>query len=130
MQDIVWLTPAGLEMTDADWHTGYARSLGVFLNGDAITEPGPWGDDVRDQSFLLLFNANREPVTFALPGGRLGVGWEVLIDTATGGTAIGTRAGRSIELTGRSIMVLRGTGRPGVRRASGRSPASRRSAPG
>jgi glycogen operon protein len=127
LQDLVWLTPAGLEMTDADWQTGYARSLGVFLNGDAITEPGPWGEDVRDQSFLLLFNANREPVTFALPGGRLGVGWEVLIDTATGGTAIGAKADRSIELTERSIMVLRGTAAgPGVRRASGRSPASRR----
>jgi len=110
LQDIVWLTPAGREMTDADWHTGYARSLGVFLNGDAITEPGPWGEAVRDQSFLLLFNAHREPVTFVLPGSRLGVGWDVLIDTAAGGTAITDRAGRSIELTGRSIMVLRGTG--------------------
>ncbi len=74
LQDILWLTPVGQEMTDADWHTGYARSLGVFLNGDAITEPGPWGEDVRDQSFLLLFNAHREPVTFTLhrdqrPGG-------------------------------------------------------------
>ena len=74
LQDLVWLTPAGLEMTDADWHIGYARSLGVFLNGDAITEPGPWGEDVRDQSFLLLFNANREPVTFALPGAGWGSG--------------------------------------------------------
>jgi isoamylase len=131
LQDIVWLTPAGLEMTDADWHTGYARSLGVFLNGDAITEPGPWGEAVRDQSFLLLFNANREPVTFVLPGGRLGVGWDVLIDTAAGGTGTGHPAGRSIELTGRSIMVLRGTGAgPGAPRVSGRSPASRRSARG
>jgi glycogen operon protein len=129
LQDIIWLTPAGQEMTDADWHTGYARSLGVFLNGDGITEPGPWGEDVRDQSFLLLFNAHREPVTFTLPGGRLGVGWEVLIDTATGGTAINAQVGRSIELTGRSIMVLRGTGPgPGPRPASGLSPASRRSA--
>jgi glycogen operon protein len=129
LQDIIWLTPAGQEMTDADWHTGYARSLGVFLNGDGITEPGPWGEDVRDQSFLLLFNAHREPVTFTLPGGRLGVGWEVLIDTATGGTAINAQVGRSIELTGRSIMVLRGTGPgPGPRPASGPSPASRRSA--
>ncbi len=131
LQDILWLTPVGQEMTDADWHTGYARSLGVFLNGDAITEPGPWGEDVRDQSFLLLFNAHREPVTFTLPGGRLGVGWEVLIDTAAGGTEINGQAGRSIELTGRSIMVLRGTGAgPGALRASGRSPASRRSARG
>ncbi len=112
LQDIVWLTPAGRQMTDNDWHTGYARSLGVFLNGDAITEPGPRGNAVRDQSFLLLFNANREPVTFVLPGRRIGDGWEVLVDTATvpGGTAITSRAAASVQLTGRSIMVLRGVG--------------------
>ncbi|WP_235558266.1 glycogen debranching protein GlgX, partial [Sphaerimonospora mesophila] len=32
VRDIVWLTPAGEEMTDADWDTGYAKSLAVFLN--------------------------------------------------------------------------------------------------
>ena len=41
LRDIIWLTPSGREMTDADWHGGYARSLAVFLNGDAITEPAP-----------------------------------------------------------------------------------------
>jgi isoamylase len=126
LQDIVWLTPAGRQMTDRDWHTGYARSLAVFLNGDAITEPGPRGDIVRDQSFLLLFNANREPVSFTLPDSRYGPGWDVLISTATAagvagspatgtgaaatsaGATIAVQAGRSIELAGRSIMVLRG----------------------
>jgi isoamylase len=99
-------------MTDRDWNTGYARSLAVFLNGDAITEPGPRGDAVRDQSFLLLFNANREPVSFTLPDGRYRPGWEVLINTAATAAAAGAagtvQAGRSIKLAGRSIMVLRG----------------------
>ena len=103
-------------MTHNDWQTGYARSLTVFLNGDAITEPGPRGDTVRDDSFLLLFNANREPVTFTLPGGRFGPGWDVVISTATAvgaaapdaAGAITVRPGQSIELAGRSIMVLRG----------------------
>jgi isoamylase len=114
LQDIVWLTPAGRQMTDGDWQTGYARSLGVFLNGDAITEPGPRGESVRDQSFLLLFNANREPVTFTVPDDRFDPGWEVLIDTATvpaapaAGHVITVPSGGSVELTGRSIMVLRG----------------------
>jgi isoamylase len=109
LQDIVWLTPAGREMTDSDWHAGYARSLAVFLNGDAITEPGPHGETVRDDNFLLLFNAHREPVRFTLPGRRLGPGWDVLIDTATAGPAEGSVPPEgSVELTGRSIMVLRG----------------------
>jgi isoamylase len=109
LQDIVWLTPTGRQMTDNDWHTGYARSLGVFLNGDAITEPGPRGDTVRDQSFLLLFNAHREPVTFALPGRRFGDAWDALIDTAStpGDTTISYQVTSSVTLAGRSIMILR-----------------------
>jgi glycogen operon protein len=134
LQDIVWLTPAGRTMTDNDWQTGYARSLTVFLNGDAITEPGLRGEPVRDDSFLLLFNANREPVAFTVPGVRFGPGWEVLISTATAvgapapgptGTVI-VRPGWRIELAGRSIMVLRGIEDSPP---SAGSPASPRSAP-
>jgi glycogen operon protein len=134
LQDIVWLTPAGRKMTDNDWQTGYARSLTVFLNGDAITEPGLRGEPVRDDSFLLLFNANREPVVFTVPGVRFGPGWEVLISTATavGAPAPGptgtvtVRPGWRIELAGRSIMVLRGIEDSP---ASAASPALPRSAP-
>jgi glycogen operon protein len=119
LQDIVWLTPAGKQMTDADWNTGYARSLAVFLNGDAITEPGPRGDAVRDESFLLLFNASRDAVTFTLPSRKFGNGWEVLIDTAAwpAGSVAAARPGQRVEVSGRSIMVLRGPGaRPALRR--------------
>jgi isoamylase len=112
LKDIVWLTPAGQQMTDPDWHTGYARSLAVFLNGDAITEPGPRGDAVRDESFLLLFNASPEAVTFTLPGAGFGAGWEVLVDTAAWPAlgVLSARPGQRVELAGRSIMVLRGPG--------------------
>ena len=54
--DIIWLTPAGHEMTQSDWDAGYARSLAVYLNGDAISEPDPRGDPISDDRFLLLFN--------------------------------------------------------------------------
>src|SRR5690606_22286501 len=47
---VAWLTPAGGEMREADWHNG-ARSLAVFLSGDAISEPGPRGERIRDDSF-------------------------------------------------------------------------------
>ena len=44
--------PTDAEMTDDDWEVGYARSLAVFLNGDAITAPGPRGERIVDDSFL------------------------------------------------------------------------------
>jgi hypothetical protein len=49
-------------------------------------------------------------VTFVLPGRRFGNAWDVLVDTAIapGGDAITSPAGTSVQLAGRSIMVLRG----------------------
>jgi len=81
--DIMWLTPAGKEMTEADWRAGYAKSVAVFLNGAAINEPDPRGDPVTDTKFLLLFNAGEDPVTFTLPEMRLSGDWEIVIDTMT-----------------------------------------------
>jgi isoamylase len=111
LQDIVWLTPAGTRMTDEDWHTGYARSMAVFLNGDAITEPDPRGDTVRDRRFLLLFNADRNAVTFSLPGSEFGPGWDVLTDTGAwpAGALLAAQPGQNLQLSGRSLMILRGT---------------------
>jgi glycogen operon protein len=119
LADIAWLTPSGREMTDRDWDTAYARAMMVFLNGEAITEPGPRGEAVRDDSFLILFSAYHEPLTFTLPGPRFGRCWAVTVDTATGRSGEDSetqhRAGAQILLPGHSMMALRRTvaGRPG-----------------
>src|SRR4029077_11498295 len=55
--DIALLHRAGREMTGADWKTGYAKAMGVSLNGDASAEPDRRGERVRDETFLLLFSA-------------------------------------------------------------------------
>ena len=49
LDDLVWFRPDGEEMTDDDWENGYARAVGVFLNGDAIPTPGRlrWPDRRR-----------------------------------------------------------------------------------
>ncbi|SNT51738.1 glycogen operon protein [Actinomadura meyerae] len=108
--DIAWLTPAGDSMTDQDWNVGFAKSLGVFLNGDAITEPDPRGRRVRDDSFLLLVNAGSEPVEFILPGAEYGERWEFALDTAEPGS-VGERprvkARDAVPLTDRALLVLR-----------------------
>jgi glycogen operon protein len=79
--DITWLTPAAAEMTVADWRSD-ARALAVLLNGSAITEPGPRGEVIIDDSFLLLFNAGDQPVTFTLAAHGQAANWEVIVDTA------------------------------------------------
>ena len=108
-RDIVWLTPAGEEMTESDWHTGYARAVAVYLNGDAITEPDSRGQRVRDDSFLLLLNAHSEPITFRLPDTSFGEHWEVSLDTATGLAADRDplKAAEEVEVIDRGLLVLR-----------------------
>jgi glycogen operon protein len=107
--DIVWLTPAGQDMTEADWSTSYANSLAVFLNGDAISEPDPRGEKISDARFLLLFNANSDPITFTLPEASFAAGWEVVIDTALGIAGSVHAPKKEIEVCDRAVVVLRST---------------------
>lgn len=82
--EISWLKPDGHPMDDADWNAGFARSLMVFLNGDAIPEPDAMGRPVTDDRFLLLFNAHSEPIDFVLPGAAYGSEWTVRLDSTSG----------------------------------------------
>jgi glycogen operon protein len=80
--DIAWFTLAGEEMTDHDWDAGFVKSLTVFLNGRAISEPDRRGERVSDDSFLLLFNASEQDLTFTIPPRRYGQRWAKALDTA------------------------------------------------
>ncbi|MEU0937963.1 MULTISPECIES: glycogen debranching protein GlgX [unclassified Embleya] len=81
LTDIAWFTPTGEEMSDGDWWAAAAKSVAVFLNGNAISEPDPRGQKITDDSFLLLFNASHETEEFTIPDG-LGTTWTVVVDTA------------------------------------------------
>jgi glycogen operon protein len=107
--DIAWFTPSGREMTDADWKTGYAKAMGVFLNGDAITEPDPRGEQVRDETFLLLFSADSQPARFTLPAEDFGHQWEVVLDTGSAGSADGRPPATTISGNGVPHPALPGS---------------------
>jgi len=108
--DIAWLTPAGLPMTDADWDAGFAKSLAVFLNGDAISEPGPRAEQIVDDSFLLLFNAAEHPLEFTIPSPGFGEHWVTVLDTddpQVAGDGDAVKPGDVVRLVDRSLRVLR-----------------------
>jgi glycogen operon protein len=100
-------------MTQADWARGDAFALGAFLNGAEIPSLTPEGEAVVDESFIVLFNAWREPVTFVLPPARFGRRWAHELCTAEperrpNGTAYRARA--AVPLEARALRVLRRVG--------------------
>ncbi|WP_449385140.1 glycogen debranching protein GlgX [Cellulomonas soli] len=123
--DIAWLTPSGEHMQEQAWRDEQASSVMVFLNGDAITEPDKRGAPIVDDSFLVLFNAEPEPTTFRLPPAQFGPWWSVVLDTDsrfTAGTTL--RAGRSVDLSDRSIVILTRRSHPAPADSQGSSRAA------
>jgi glycogen operon protein len=110
LSDIAWFTPAGEEMTDDDWAAGFAKSLSVFLNGDAISEPGPRGERIADDSFLLLFNASELDLEFCIPPQRYGEQWLKVLDSAVPLSALAdtpaAKPGDGVPVPSRCLQVF------------------------
>ncbi len=83
-RSVVWFGPDGLEMSDAEWHHGFARCLGLYLAGDGIGERDARGAPVVDDDLLLLLNAHHDAIPFILPGFRSLRRWRIAVDTARG----------------------------------------------
>jgi glycogen operon protein len=107
LPDVWWFRPDGRRMTQKDWQNANAHTLGVFLNGDEIPSRTREGHEITDDSFLLLFNAYGEQITFTLPTRRFGLRWRVELSTADGAAegVIGARS--QIEVAGRSVVLLK-----------------------
>jgi glycogen operon protein len=106
LPDAWWFRPDGRRMTQRDWNNAETRTLGVFLNGREIRERTAHGEPIAGDSFLLLFNAEPEPVVFTLPTRRFGSRWTV--EAATGEAPeqpLGARA--LIAVQERSLILLR-----------------------
>jgi glycogen operon protein len=109
IKDIHWLKPDGTDMSDQEWGHEFARCLGVYLSGEALTERDRRGHLLRDDNFLVLFNAHHDTLAFQLPAARPGVRWQVLLDTAhaQGLDVDGYYASYdSYPMTGRSLALL------------------------
>src|SRR5450759_3309975 len=104
--DVGWFKPDGQSMTDEDWDVGYARSLGMFLNGSGIPGHDEHGRPVTDDSFILLCNAHGGGVRWTIPAEYAGT-WRLILDTRRPQAEVGPTdvAGR-ITTSGRSIAVL------------------------
>jgi hypothetical protein len=94
-------------MTESDWGVAYARSVGVFLNGEGIGSVDERGRPILDDSFYLILNGHHATLDFVLP--EVGAGlWTVVVDTAEPSTEGSEFAcSEVVEVLGRSVQLLR-----------------------
>jgi glycogen operon protein len=112
ISDIAWFKPDGAEMNDNDWQASYAKTIGVFLNGDALPWQDPRGHPVRSESFFLILNAHNEPIEFTVPAEEWGREWMAVLDTAhDDGRADDRRRkpGDRLWIADRSVLLLQRT---------------------
>jgi glycogen operon protein len=106
---VAYFGGGGTELSEAE-RSRPCDTLAVFMNGEAITEPGPQGEQILDDSFLLILNGPR-PTSFRLPGQPWAETFEVVFDTALPDHPIVEVAGDAeLALEGRSVVLLRRTG--------------------
>ena len=116
LADIAWFGPNGREMTEREWLSRRVHALGMFLNGEQIGEPGPRGEHLVDDSFLVLINGSR-PVQFRLPSKQWALTYDLVLDTSFGYAVsepplletVVIKGGEELALEPRSVVVLRKT---------------------
>ena len=109
-REIAWFAPDGREMDDVRWYDRGLRTLGMFVNGDALWTRGPRGEPIVDDSFLIVLHAGDAATTFVTPGLPCAESYDVVIDTAVEGMVdVPNRidAGLRVGLESRSMLVLR-----------------------
>ena len=112
LKDLEWFRPDGVEMVSDDWGVAYAKTLGAFVNGSAITERDRAGVRVADDSFFLMFNSYQQPMEFKLPPKKYGREWTIVLDTADATAADAAKshlAEERVHLAGHAMVVLRRT---------------------
>lgn len=110
LNDIAWFLPEGREMSEDNWSHDFAKSLGVYLNGNEIRSVDRKGDKVIDDSFYIIFNAYEGPLDYILPPEKYGRCWIKILDTkencvSEDGTCL--KASEIMNVAGRTVVVLK-----------------------
>jgi glycogen operon protein len=98
-------------MSDEDWSSGFAKSVGLYLNGAAIPTPDAYGHPIVDNEFLACFNAYWEPIDWTLPDEVWAETWRPVLDTTVGfhDDVDTVRAGQSYVVGARAVVLFERT---------------------
>ena len=77
LPDVMWFHVDGHQVDDGAWGDPGVQTLAVFLNGREIPSPGPTGERITGESFLLVVNSAHGEVKLTLPDPSVGERWAV-----------------------------------------------------
>lgn len=106
--DVTWLTAAGTEPDGTFWRDPGRRAVGMLLGGHAAPDSDSEGMLASGDTLLLLLNAGAAPLPFRLPDLQADR-FELLLDSSAddGGGEGGGRPGETMNLPGRSVLLLK-----------------------
>jgi len=111
VKDIEWFLPEGDVMTEKNWTSDNARSLGIFLSGEGIHSRDEKGREIKDDNFYLMFNGHNDQLEFKLPSEKWGKKWATVVDThhdfASLEDGMKFPPGHNVLVEGRSVILLR-----------------------
>ena len=110
--ELRWFTPAGTEMTMADWSDPNALAIALYLDGSDDPDRDADGTWLTDDDFLVFVNAWWEPLGFVLPFFFFNDCWKSEIYTydlvsQPGPAAARHGAGDNVTVGPRSMVVLK-----------------------
>ena len=115
LSDIAWFAPDGGEMTEEDWQVSFAKTVGVYLAGEApgLGQPSrKRGGSQSSASCFLILNAYWEPLEFTLPAAPFAESWLALLDTSRledpffSGLSKPVAAGSPVAVDGRAVLAF------------------------
>jgi glycogen operon protein len=106
-KDVIWLRSDGTEMALIDWAEPLHATIAFRLDGDAVEAAAAGREAMRDSSFVVILNGERDPARYVLPARALGESWRVVVETSDG-PRLGKEftAGTAIEVAPTSVVVL------------------------
>jgi glycogen operon protein len=106
--DIAWYGIDGNELGEESWSLGWARTLGLMLNGRTLNAVDIDGTPIVDDSFFIMLNAHHEPINFKLPEAPAAGSWQRIVNTDDIDNPFAEEvAGEKINLAGRSLVLLK-----------------------
>ena len=103
-EDLTWLGPDGLPMTDAEWKDESGHVLGMLIRGDAVGGIEKGGDGAGEETIILLLNGGGRSKSVTLPSPDHPGTWVEVLDTSGSQTSV---SDNRVSLAPHSLMLLR-----------------------